>query len=68
MNLTPLKQLVRRIEYAAPVTEKELDTAEDSYRAIWHAVGNMTLLETVELARDFDIQVNLERITHVHTH
>lgn len=68
MHLTPLKQLVRRIEYDAPVTEKELDTAEDSYRAIWHAVGNMTLLETVELARDFDIQVNFERIAHVHTH
>lgn len=63
MHLTPLKQLVKRIEYDAPVTEKELDSAEDSYRAIWRAVGDMTLSETVELARDFDIQVNLERMT-----
>ena len=63
MHLTPLKQLVKRIEYDAPVTEKELDSAEESYRAIWRAVGDMTLGETVELARDFDIQVNLERMT-----
>ncbi|WAV98669.1 hypothetical protein NB636_08100 [Oxalobacter aliiformigenes] len=62
MHLTPLKQLVKRIEYDAPVTEKELDTAEDSYRVIWRAVGDMTLGETVELARDFDIQINLERV------
>lgn len=60
-NTTPLKQLLHRLEYDAPITELEIKSARKSLEQIRKTVQNMTLKEVAELVKDAQIKFAFER-------
>lgn len=60
-NMTPLHQLIARLEYGAPITELELASAKEALMRMRKVIRTMTIDEMYELTEDAEIKIMLEK-------
>lgn len=61
LDLTPISQLIARLEYGAPVTAKETESAKASLAQIRTAIRSLPAGALVNAIKDADLKIALER-------